>query len=621
MQAFKKNAPLVLGALGVVYGDIGTSPLYTLAACFDHISVDTINILGILSLIFWTLILVVSTCYVTVFLRANNDGEGGVLALLGLLKKHNKTYNILFFVGIFGAGLLISDGMLTPAISVISAIEGLIVVAPDFKALVIPITIAILLSLFLCQRFGTEKIGKAFGPVLLLWFITIGLLGLRNIIHAPLILEAINPYYAIHFFYHNGFKGWLMLGSVFLCITGAEAMYADLGQFGKKPIRLGWFCIVLPGLLLCFFGEGAYLLSHPEAISNPFYLSAPTWCAFPLLIVATLATIIASQSIISASYSLTKQGILLGVIPRLRVIQTSSQQRGQIYVPKVNFVFAIGTVALVLFFKSSNALTNAYGIAINFEMIIMATLIVYLARVEWQWSGWKIIRVFALFVLIDLAFLSSNLFKIHAGGWVPLLSSLACMLVMLTWHRGMVLLQRSFVPKTHVTKPRFPVPNSHHLSDCEAILITNTYDHDGACFLNYFDRLQSRPTRWLMVNIEVHPVPHIRKTERFTLNDTHSEMKRLTLHVGFMDSIHVPHCLQEANQQHLLPFELNLKSATYFIEDIAISHQRKKHRFLMPWQQDFFIFMFKNTSGTLASLEFLKLPQTQTVVIGAYAEL
>lgn len=620
MQDAKSNAALALAALGVVYGDIGTSPLYALSTCFNNIAINKINIFGVCSLIFWSLILVVSTCYLSIFLRANNDGEGGVLALLGLFNKKRKAYPTLLFIGILGAGLLISDGMLTPAISVISAVEGLNILSPDLSHAVVPVTIAILATLFFCQRFGTQKIGKAFGPILLLWFIVIGLIGLRQILCHPDILMALNPYYAYLFFLHNGFTGFLLLGSIFLCITGAEAMYADLGQFGAKAIRTSWFSVVLPGLLLCFFGQGAALIDHPEAIASPFYLSAPTWFHRPLVILSTAATIIASQSIISASYSLTKQGILLGVMPRLRIIQTSMEHTGQIFVPKINFIFAIGTIFLVLFFKSSAALTNAYGVAINLEMVIMSVLVIYLAYAVWQWSIAKIVRVFAVFMIIDLAFLIANGFKVIAGGWLPLLFAFVCLLIMSTWRKGMQLLQKSFehAPSSH----HKPVTAYHQLSDLEAVLITNTYDQNGDCFLNYFEKMGARPSHWLIVTALVEPVPYISQENRYLLSSSPLGIVHLTIHFGFMETIDIPRRLKEVQHISLLPFSLNLAQAQYFIEEVVLlDHAHQKPSFNFNWQRHLFKFMFRNTNGSLDRLEFLKLPYERTVIIGAYAKL
>ncbi len=347
----KKIVTLSLGALGVVYGDIGTSPLYALQQTLSGLPITVENVFGVLSLVFWALIVVISTRYITVFLNANNDGEGGVLALVALLKRQGKKFpQLLFLIGIVGAGLLLGDGMITPAISVISAVEGLKVISPEFSHLIVPISFLILLVLFLAQRFGTGNIGFTFGPILLGWFMTIATIGAIAIFHYPMVIHAINPYYAFLFFYHGGWHAYLLLSGIFLVITGAEAMYADLGHFGKTPIRIGWLCVALPALLVNYFGQGANLLQNPSAISNVFYALSPSWFSYPLLIIATLATIIASQAVISASFSLARQAILLNVCPRLPIVYTSKEEQGQVYVPQVNLILAVGTLSLVAVF-------------------------------------------------------------------------------------------------------------------------------------------------------------------------------------------------------------------------------------------------------------------------------
>ena len=357
---------LSLAALGVVYGDIGTSPLYALRVSLDDIPINLMDVLGILSLIFWSLILVISVKYLVLLLRADNDGEGGILALAALIQhKSPKRTKLYFVIGMLGAGLMLGDGMLTPAISVISALEGIEVFVPEFSSWILPLTCVVLVVLFAVQSFGTAKIGVVFGPIIFVWFITIAVIGVRHIVDNPVVLNAMNPYYAFEFFHQNSWRGYALLGGVFLVMTGGEALYADLGHFGKLPIRLSWFILVLPCLILNYFGQGAYLLVHPEGIANPFFMLVPTWLLLPLIILATLATIIASQAVISATFSVTKQAVLFGFYPHLPIIQTSGFQRGQIYIPQMNLILAIGTLLLVLTFKNSNALTHAYGIAVN----------------------------------------------------------------------------------------------------------------------------------------------------------------------------------------------------------------------------------------------------------------
>lgn len=483
----KALLPLSMAALGVVYGDIGTSPLYAIRESLQSLPVSPENVLGILSLIFWSLILVISIKYLCYILRADNDGEGGVLALLALLKRENgHTYKFLFLVGILGAGLLLGDGMLTPAISVLSAVEGLQVISPAFSQLVLPLTCIILVVLFLFQYQGTAKIGSYFGPIIMLWFITLAILGGVKILQNPMVISALNPYYAIEFFIHNGWTGYAALGGVFLVVTGGEALYADLGHFGKIPIRLGWFTIALPGLLLNYFGQGAYLLQHPDAIVNPFYLIAPSWLVYPLLILATMATIIASQAVISATFSLTKQAVLLDLYPRLPIIQTSAKKKGQIYVPQMNAILAIGTLLLIITFKNSSSLVHAYGIAVNLVMLGVTIMVTRVAYIHWHWSMTKILTIFSLFLFIDIAFLGANAQKIITGGWVPLLFAAICAIIMVTWQKGMEFLRSSYYREKvdlQTIIDDLNHPNLHYVPNSTTIFISDPYDKSGGALL------------------------------------------------------------------------------------------------------------------------------------------
>lgn len=618
----KKIFTLSLAALGVVYGDIGTSPLYAVRESLHGLNITPVNIYGVLSLIFWALVLVISTRYLSVFLRADNDGEGGVLALLALLKRQaGKSYRFLFLLGIIGAGLLLGDGMLTPAISVISAVEGLKVISLTFSEFVLPLTFIILLILFLCQRFGTAKIGFCFGPVILLWFIVIGVLGAVRIYQNPVVMDAINPYYAFEFFYHNGWTAYPLLGGIFLVITGAEALYADLGHFGRVPIRIGWFAVALPGLLLNYFGQGAYLLQFPKAIANPFYAIAPIWFSYPLLIIATIATIIASQAVISASFSLTKQAILLNLCPRLPIIQTSEEKRGQIYVPQINFILAIGTLFLVIVFKSSSALAGAYGLAVNLVMIIVAILVICVAYQFWHWSISKIIRVFAIFSLIDLVFLGANLLKIHNGGWIPLIFALVCTLIMITWHKGIRLLRSSF----YMSKTALPelIKQLHfnrlkHLADSTAIFITDPYDQGGGSLLHYLKLNHIMPELVLIVSINIENYPYVSEKKRYELTKLTKNMYRLTLHYGFIQIIDVPKALIQGNRMSVFPFILDIDHATFLVEIINIRMTQKKYPRLYFWQKKLFAFLLRNSS---LDLEFYQLPYNRTIAIGTYCEI
>src|SRR5687767_9694572 len=441
----KRLAVLTLTALGVVYGDIGTSPLYTIKEAFGPghgLSPTPANVYGILSLVFWAIILVVVVKYLLFILRADNRGEGGVLALLALVQQRHhragdqRRRHVLVLLGVFGTALLYGDGIITPAISVLGAMEGLEVITPALKPFVVLITLGILFGLFLVQKLGTARVGKAFGPVTFIWFITIAILGIREILRQPSILSAVNPLYGVTFFVQHGFLGFAALGAVFLAVTGAEALYADMGHFGPKPIKLAFFSLVLPALLLNYFGQGALLLREPAAVVNPFYLLAPRWFLYPLLLISTLAAIVASQALISGVFSLARQAVQLGFSPRLTIIHTSEQESGQIYVPQINKALMIGTLLIVVGFRSSGALGAAYGIAVTGTMAITTLLFAVVARLRWQWPMWKVVSLAGFFFVFDLAFLGANALKIQRGGWVPLVLAIGVLTLMTTWKTG-----------------------------------------------------------------------------------------------------------------------------------------------------------------------------------------
>lgn len=428
---------LTLTAIGVVYGDIGTSPLYAFRECFngEHaIGLTEANVFGVLSLIFWALIIIISFKYLVIILRADNDGEGGILALMELVKPKAKSVKWVMGLGLFGAALLYGDGIITPAISVLSAVEGLRIVTPALNDYVIPLTLIILFLLFFIQKRGTGGIGKIFGPVTLIWFITLGILGAVEIMQIPHILEAVNPVYGVQFFVNNGFHGFIILGVIFLVVTGGEALYADMGHFGRFPIRLAWFTVALPGLLLNYFGQGALLITHPEFVENPFYYLAPEWALIPMVVLATCATVIASQAIISGAFSLTFQALQLGYLPRMRVLHTSDQERGQIYIPKVNWLLFLATVALILEFKTSGNLAAAYGIAVTSTMAITTILAFSAMRNIWKWSPFVAIPLTLFFLVIDLSFFGANMLKFLDGGWVPILIGVGIFIIMETWY-------------------------------------------------------------------------------------------------------------------------------------------------------------------------------------------
>ncbi|HUS35013.1 MAG TPA: KUP/HAK/KT family potassium transporter, partial [Verrucomicrobiae bacterium] len=442
-------AGLALGALGVVYGDIGTSPLYTMRECFHGthpVEATPENVFGILSLIFWSLTIIVAIKYLTFVMRAANKGEGGVLTLLSLAfpdrnqTDRRRTRMILVSAGVFGAALLYGDGIITPAVSILGAMEGLTIAAPGLGSLVMPLSVVIIVILFSVQKYGTGRVGVVFGPIMTVWFLTLAALGIKGIIARPDVFRALSPHYAVVFFMHNGGDGFLALAAVVLCVTGAEALYADMGHFGRRPMKLAWFSLVFPALILNYFGQGALLLDHPEAKVNPFYLLAPRWMLYPLVVLATSAAVIASQALISGAFSLTMQAIQLGYSPRMAIDHTSSQQKGQIYMPRVNWMLMIGCIVLVLGFQTSSNLAAAYGVAVTLTMLITNFLFYFAARRLWRWGPIKTLLMCSGFFALEGAFALANLIKIPHGGWVPLAIALGVFTLMSTWKRGRALL-------------------------------------------------------------------------------------------------------------------------------------------------------------------------------------
>jgi KUP system potassium uptake protein len=612
---------LSLASIGVVFGDIGTSPLYALRESIGSLLINASSILGILSLIFWALILVISIKYLLILFHADNKGEGGILALLALLKRAGSARPQLFFmIGVFGAGLMLGDGMLTPAISVISAIEGVHVFFPQLSEWIIPLTCVILVLLFSVQSYGTEKIGFIFGPVIVLWFIVIAVLGGVQIVKNPSVLLAVNPLYGIRFLYANGWHGYALLGGVFLVATGGEALYADLGHFGKLPIRLGWFLLALPSLLLNYFGQGAYLLQHPEAIVNPFYMLAPKWFSLPLMIIAAMATIIASQAVISATFSLTKQAVLLGLYPHLPIVQTSQVKMGQIYIPQMNLILGIGTIMLILSFRNTNALTHAYGIAVNLVMVLTTLLTVFLAIYKWRWRPIYIIGLFSFFGVIELAFLGANVQKLLTGGWVPVLFAMVCAIIMHTWYKGRTYVrQKYYLKKNQLSKilRQFDYKSLYHIPGITAIFITDIYDPSGGSFLHFLKLNRMLPEHILIVNYMVETVPHVFDSDRFRVNCLSERIVELTLHYGFMDTVSIPQALALANKHGILPFLVDTDNTTYMLEipNVVATRNLKSLRFF--WQERLFAFLVRNYSANL-DIEFYHLPYNRTIAMGTY---
>jgi KUP system potassium uptake protein len=589
---------LVLTALGVVFGDISTSPLYALRECFSPIhgiSVSETNILGLLSLILWSLILVISIKYVTIVLRADNKGEGGVLALSTLLSRASKDWRVwgpVSAVGLFGAALFFGDGFITPAISVLSAMEGLTVATPRLEHFVVPGAMVILMALFLVQKRGTGAMGRIFGPVTLVWLIVLGLLGIRWIVTAPGVLLAINPLHAVQFFMHNGTHGFITLASVFLAITGGEALYADMGHFGRSPIRRGWFCVVLPALVLNYFGQGALLLANPQAVSNPFYLLAPTWLLPPLIVLATAATVIASQAVISGVFSVTRQALNLGYLPRLRIEHSSEHEIGQVYVPSVNWVLFIGTLTLVLAYQSSSALAGAYGIAIASTMLIDGILVIMLLQVRKDPNYRLYTAVLVFIVMIEVAFFLSNTVKLTHGGWLPVFAAIIVYVLMSTWQEGRRTLNwliareqmpvHDFVAMIGKDPPTI-VPGT-------AVYLASEAGGMPRALLNNLRFNRVLHERNLLLTFVRPEVPYVAPEDRIEVQTLAPNVSRVIARYGFMETPNVVVALRAAEQ----------KGIAYEPEETVYVVGRENPVFAagsgMPlWRKRLFAFMGRNS--------------------------
>jgi KUP system potassium uptake protein len=618
---------LLLGALGIVYGDIGTSPLYAFkeavrAASQGAQSADPAAVIGAVSLILWALILIVSLKYAVLILRADNRGEGGIVAMLALLgARHAKPgswQGWLLVVGLVGAALLYGDGAITPAISVLSAIEGLKVDAPALGRYVVPITIVILVALFLVQSKGVAFIGRMFGPVMLVWFLVLTLMGLGGILQKPEILAAANPFRAIDFLVHAGWGvSFAMLGAAFLAVTGGEAMYADLGHFGAKPIRVAWFALVLPALVVNYFGQGAVLLAEPDAIENPFYRLAPDWAHYPLIGLATMATVIASQAIISGVFSLTQQAIQLGFLPAMRIVQTASDERGQIYVPAVNWLLAAATLTAVLLFETSDALAGAYGIAVSLLMAI-TTLLAALIAHKWGYNLLAVIAVNGFFLCIDLVFLGANSVKLFEGGWFPLLLAAIIALMMLTWRKGNHLVEQA---RSGLRLPE-PVFLSH-LQHQEVVRLPGTgaflssATHGIPLHLSRFvERSHALHRRVLIVTALYEETPTVPQSERARVTLLAPDFYRLVLRYGFMEDASIPEGLRCAVEHRHLPAPL-LDDLTVFVGHETII-PKSDQRGMMPWRETLFAFMQRNAERTGA---FFCVPTRQVVEVGTEIEI
>ncbi len=618
----KRLATVALMALGVVYGDIGTSPLYALRQCFSPsygIQVNEANVLGILSLIVWSLLIVISTKYLVLVMRADNRGEGGILALMALVAdkagRHGRLRPILVALGLFGAALLYGDGSITPAISVLSAVEGVEVATPAFSTFVVPITVAILIGLFVLQRRGTAAVGSIFGPVVLSWFLVIGLLGAIAIAHAPHVLTAFWPGHAVGFFLHHAEEAFFVLGAVFLVVTGGEALYADMGHFGSRPIRLTWFCLVLPALLLNYFGQGALLLSDPSAVQNPFYHLAPGWAVYPLVLLATVATVIASQAIISGAFSLTRQAVYLGYSPRMKIEHTSGEEIGQVYIGFVNWVLCIATVGLVVGFGSSSALAGAYGVAVSITMVVTTLLLAAVMRDIWGWPLPAVVAVTAGLLLVDLSFLAANSVKVPNGGWYPLLVAAAVFTLMSTWQRGRELLARQAYEHLRPVEDFLADLDVDGLARAQgtAVFLTGSARGTPGALIENIEHNQVLHQQVVLLTISTRGVPYVRPSERIEIDDLGHGFWRIQAGYGFMQSPRVPRLLRLAERNGL---ELDLDRITYFVARRTPIVTPKPG--MAMWRERLFALMMRS-SQTITT--YFDLPPDRVIEIGSQIEI
>jgi KUP system potassium uptake protein len=615
----RRFAILCLASLGIVYGDIGTSPLYALRECFygEHAVAPTpANVLGVLSLILWSLLLIISVKYLILILRADNRGEGGILALATLVSEVVRRGKFLFLLGLFGAALLYADGMITPAISVLGAVEGLHIATPLLDPFVVPIAVGILIGLFFFQCRGTTAVGKVFGPVTILWFLAISVLGVHQILRAPGVLAAINPWHGVQFFFNNGGRGFVVLGAVFLVVTGGEALYADIGHFGTAPIRLTWFVVVLPALVLNYFGQGALLFVEPESAVNPFYRMVPGWALYPMVGLATAAAVIASQAIISGAFSLTMQAIQLGYSPRLQVKYTSPSIMGQIYIPVVNWLLMVSCVGLVLGFRTSSNLAAAYGVAITTTMLITTILFYLVACRRWNWPVAIALPLAAFFIAIDLAFFGANMLKVAHGGWFPILVSAGILFLMLTWRKGRRILREHLGNVCVPLEDLLPDLKSQRIRRVPGTAIYMSGNRTGTplALLHNLKHNKVLHEQVVLLTVRTEEVPYLtNEKDRVALEKLEGGFWRAQIHFGFIEKPDVPAALA-----HLRKSELRLEPmrTTYFIGRETILATRRVG--LSPWRGSLFAWMTRN-AGDVTS--YFSLPPNGVVELGARVEV
>lgn len=618
-----KQLPLLaMAALGIIYGDIGTSPLYTIKECFSGVhgvEPTTANILGVLSLVFWSLLLVVGLKYVVFIMRADNKGEGGIFSLLSMLQSprlNGTQWKVLTFLAASGAALLYGDGVITPAISVLSAIEGLNMATDAASRYVVPLTCMVLVVLFFIQRHGTARIGKLFGPIMVVWFLVLGTLGIRAIAGNPQILAALDPRQAIGFFAHNGLHGFLVLGAVVLCITGGEALYADMGHFGRLPVRLSWYGAVLPGLVLNYYGQGALLLQHPHLVEvNPFYALVPRSLLYPMVALATTATIIASQAMISGVYSLTQQAIQLGFAPRMHIVHTSEQTKGQIYMPTVNWMLMLACLSLVLAFKESTRLAAAYGIAVTATMAITSYIFYQVIRRRWHWPLWRAGLLLALFLTLDCSFLGANLLKVADGGWITVCIASAILLAMVTWRDGRAILAKHY--------SLMKIPTGVFLKDIAsykpqriagtAVFMSISPEGIPHTLLHHFKHNEALHERILLLSVLPAEIPTVVPEERVRIDDLGLGFYRITATYGFMESPDMPEILELLSAKGM---PVDVYSTSFYMgrETMTATGDAPMAR----WRKLLFIYMSRNAWNATS---FFKLPPDRVIELGNHVEL
>lgn len=622
-QGPKEALPtLMLGAIGVVYGDIGTSPLYTMKESFlgpHPLAVDRLHIFGVLSLIFWTLMMIVTFKYVSVAMRADNRGEGGSFALLSLIARNlegkKKWTPTLVLLGVLATCLFYGDAMITPAISVLSAVEGLTIVQAQLQSVVVPISIGILVALFLMQSRGTAKVGNLFGPIMVIYFAVLAALGIANIVKHPEIIWIVNPAWALKFFTYNPKLAFLALGSVFLCVTGAEALYADMGHFGRKAINVSWLVLVYPCLVLNYMGQGALLLSDPKAAINPFYLLAPDWARLPMVGLATIATIIASQAVISGAFSVTHQAVQLGFLPRLRTEHTSEKARGQIYIPAVNWGLLAMVIILVLGFRESGKLASAYGIAVTGTMLITSVMLGVLMLYVWKWNRFLAGATVGLFLLVDGSYFASNITKIPDGGWFPLLVAAISFTVLTTWAKGRQLMRQrlaeSALPLSVFIKS---AASSVHRVRGTSVFLSTSADVVPAALLHNLKHNQVLHSRVLVLNVKIEEVPHVRGEKRLEIHDAGQGFYRVILHYGYMEEVNIPGDLA---QIHTCGEPFNMMSTSFFLGRQKLIASKKRPGMAL-WREKLFAWMLKSSES---AMEFFKLPTNRVVELGSQLQI